>query len=198
MGALIDTLHEYTRADADVAFTPVDMRQVVENTLANLKHTIQERGVRITHGELPIIKGNATLLTQLLQNLIGNSIKYCEAVSPTVHVTATLEGDAWLFAVKDNGIGIPEEYYQRVFEPFKRLHGLGKYDGTGLGLATCKKIVERHRGLIWCESGEDQGTTFFFTLPRAEAAAAAPRRQPGPTSTRSATASARAVATHTP
>ncbi len=164
-GALIDTLYEYTRVDAEVIFDAVDMRKVMESTAFNLKRVIQERGARVTHGELPFITGNAPQLVQLLQNLIGNGIKYCEATIPTVHVAASSDGDnIWRFAVKDNGIGIPSESYQRVFEPFKRLHGEGKYQGTGLGLATCKKIVERHAGCIWCESGEGEGTTFFFTL----------------------------------
>ena len=190
MGALIDTLHAYTRADAEVTFTPVEMRQVMESTLANLKHTIEDRGVRVKHGELPVVNGNSPLLTQLLQNLIGNGIKYCKAVSPTIHVAARRDrGNAWLFAVKDNGIGIPEEHYQRVFEPFKRLHGVGQYDGTGLGLATCKRIVGRHGGLIWCKSRENQGTTFFFTLQGADGITEAPAGQPSRTSMRSATAS---------
>jgi signal transduction histidine kinase len=88
------------------------------------------------------------------------------AVPPTVQVTASSEGDrSWLFAVKDNGIGITEEHYRQIFKPFERLHARGKYDGIGLGLATCKKIVERPGGVIWCESKEGQGTTFFFKLP---------------------------------
>lgn len=136
------------------------------DTLSNLEHMIEERGARVTHSEMPAIVGNAPQLTQLLQNLIGNGIKYCESAPPTVHVAAAPDRDsAWLFAVTDNGIGIPEESYRQVFEPFKRLHPTGKYEGTGLGLATCKKIVERHGGAIWCESTKGKGTTFFFTLP---------------------------------
>jgi signal transduction histidine kinase len=166
LGVLIDTLHEYTRADAQVAFEPVDMRQVADDASANLERTIHERGARVTRGELPVVLGNAPQLTQLLQNLIGNAIKYCEAAVPAVHVTAARDGEnAWLFAVRDNGIGIAEEHYARIFEPFTRLHDAGKYQGTGLGLATCRKIVERHRGVIRCESNIGRGTTFFFTLP---------------------------------
>jgi signal transduction histidine kinase len=168
-GALIDTLHEYTRADAQVAFEPVEMQEALDITLSNLNHAIRERGARVTQGELPAVLGNLPQLTQLLQNLISNSIKYCEAGPPTLHVVATRDrGDTWLFAVKDNGIGIAEKDYRRIFEPFKRLHGIGEYEGTGLGLATCKKIVERHGGTIWCESSGGDGTTFFFTLPGAD------------------------------
>jgi signal transduction histidine kinase len=164
MNSLIDTLHQYTTAEAQVAFEPLEMRQVIIDTLGNLEHVIKERGARVTYGELPAVSGTPQL-TQLMQNLIGNSIKYCEAETPLVHISAKLQGDnVWLFLVEDNGIGIPEKYAQQVFEPFHRLHGVGKYEGTGLGLATCRKIVERHGGTISCASKEGQGTTFRFTL----------------------------------
>jgi signal transduction histidine kinase len=102
---------------------------------------------------------------QLLQNLISNGIKYCETVPPTISITATPSDDnSWLFAVSDNGIGIPQKHHERIFEPFKRLHGTTKYQGSGLGLATCKKIVERHGGAIRCQSGSGEGSIFFFTL----------------------------------
>jgi light-regulated signal transduction histidine kinase (bacteriophytochrome) len=165
MGTLIDTLYEYTRADARVTFEPVEIRRVMEVTLFNLAHTIRERRAQVTHGELPAVIGNFAQLVQLLQNLIGNGIKYSEAACPAVSVTGSPDRDgAWLIAVKDNGIGIPQEHYQDIFEPFKRLHGRGKFEGTGLGLATCKKIVERHGGAIRCVSREGEGTTFYFTL----------------------------------
>ena len=165
-GALVDTLYEYTRADAKVAFETVEMRQVMESALFNLKHLIEERNASITYGKLPLVTGNAPQLVQLLQNLISNAIKYCDAVLPTVHVTASPDGEStWLFAVRDNGIGIPEEQYKRVFEPFTRLHGAGEYEGTGLGLAICKKLVERHGGVVRCRSTRvGEGTTFLFTL----------------------------------
>ena len=142
------------------------MDQVMEGTLSNLHQVILLRGARVTHGRLPVVFGNASQLAQLMQNLVGNGIKYCEAAIPTVHVEANPEEDGvWVFTVKDNGIGISENYYQQVFQPFKRLHDKSKYEGTGLGLATCKKIVDHHGGRIWCESPDDQGTTFFFELP---------------------------------
>jgi signal transduction histidine kinase len=165
MGALIDTLQQYTRAEQHVLFQPLEMRQVMLDTLSNLDGLIQERGALVTFGNLPAVSGNAPQLTQLLQNLVGNGIKYCSAAIPAVQVAATLkEGNVWLFTVQDNGIGVPEKYYQQVFEPFQRLPGAARYEGTGLGLATCKKIVERHGGRIWCESKEGRGTAFFFTL----------------------------------
>jgi signal transduction histidine kinase len=167
-GALIDALYQYTRADRHVAFERVDMRQAMENTLINLKHAIQNRDARVTYGALPVVIGNAPQLAQLLQNLIGNSIKFCEAATPTVHVTASQNPEnVWQIAVKDNGIGIPEKNYREIFEPFKRLHGVATYEGSGLGLATCKKIVERHGGAIRCESG-NEGSSFFFALQGAD------------------------------
>jgi signal transduction histidine kinase len=111
-GALIDTLHEYTQTDAHVTFEPVDMREAMEVTLSNLQHVIEVRGACVTHGELPVVFGNFPQLTQLLQNLIGNAIKYCKAATPAVHLSASPNRDGtWLFAVKDNGIGIAPEYY---------------------------------------------------------------------------------------
>jgi signal transduction histidine kinase len=161
---LIDTLHEYTRVDAQVPFGPVDMAKVMENALSNLRREILSSGARVTCGELPAVTGNTALLMQLMQNLIGNSIKYSEG-TPAIHFNAVPDRDGfWLFAVKDSGIGIPEKYVQHVFEPFKRFHDIRKYEGSGLGLATCKKIVERHHGTIRCESAPGAGTTFLFSL----------------------------------
>jgi signal transduction histidine kinase len=164
MNSLIDALQQYTRSEQRVVFAPLEMSQVMIDTLGNLEQVVQKRGARVTYGELPAVSGTPQL-AQLMQNLIGNSIKYCEAETPLVHISAKLQEDnVWLFSVQDNGIGIPEEYAQQVFEPFQRLHGKGKYEGTGLGLATCKKIVERHGGTISCASKPGQGTTFCFTL----------------------------------
>lgn len=168
MGAMIDTLREYTKAEAQVEFQSVEMQQVMKDTLSNLEHLIQERGARVTYEALPVVTGNVYQLIQLLQNLIGNGIKYCKAGIPSVHVTASQqEGKMWFLSIKDNGIGIPEQYYKAVFEPFRRLYSASEYEGTGPGLATCKKIIGRHGGTIWCESREGQGTTFLFTLPGA-------------------------------
>jgi signal transduction histidine kinase len=166
MDTLIDTLRLYTRADEIVAFKSVEMRQVMNDTLLNLENLIGLRGARVTYGELPAVLGNAPQLTQLLQNLIANGLKYCEAAVPIIHVTAEpQDGDAWLFTVKDNGTGIAAEYYECAFDAFRRLPGSANHEGTGLGLAICKKIVERHGGVIRCASEPGQGTSFFFTLP---------------------------------
>ncbi|GLH81261.1 hypothetical protein SSBR45G_61700 [Bradyrhizobium sp. SSBR45G] len=166
MVALVETLHEYTKSDAHVVFETVDMNLVVGDTLANLAQMISNRGAKVTHDDLPIVFGHAPLLTQLLQNLIGNGIKYCQAATPALHISAVLEKtDYWRIGVRDNGIGIAPEFHQQIFEPFKRLHGRDEFEGTGLGLATCRKIVDRHNGKIWCESNPDRGSTFNFTLP---------------------------------
>lgn len=164
-GELIDTLYAYTRADGAVTFEPVDMRKVMEDTLSNLQRVILERKARVTHGELPVVTGNVPQLVQLLQNLISNGIKFCEASPPAISIVASLEREnIWKISVADNGIGISEQDCRAVFEPFKRLHNAANYPGSGLGLATCKKIVERHGGDIWCESNVGEGTKFFFTL----------------------------------
>jgi signal transduction histidine kinase len=166
MVALVDTLHEYTKSEAHVEFEPVILNHVVEDALSNLDQTISKLEARVTRDELPLVFGHAPLLTQLLQNLIGNGIKYCDVDTPMVHVSASPEGSGfWRISVRDNGIGIDPEFHELIFEPFKRLHGRGKFEGTGLGLATCKKIVNRHRGSIWCESNPGGGTTFNFSLP---------------------------------
>lgn len=166
--ALIDTLYMYTTSQADVVLKLLPMSEVMVGALSNLEQIIRDRGAQVTYDELPTVSGSPQLV-QLMQNLIGNGIKYCDAEVPLVHVSDIRLGpDLWQFMVKDNGIGIPEQSYKQVFEPFQRLHGNDKYDGTGLGLATCKKIVERHGGTISCESKIGQGTTFCFTLHGAE------------------------------
>jgi len=165
MGAFIATLTEYTSVDGVVEFSSVSMQRVLDDVLAMLEVKIRERNATVTHDVLPEVTGNSVLLTQLLQNLLYNALKYCE-MSPRIHVGATRSEDGgWLFSIKDNGIGIAEENLQQVFRPFKRLHRNDSYGGMGLGLATCKRIVEqRHHGRLWCESAPGDGTTFFFTI----------------------------------
>lgn len=165
MDALINALYEYTKADADVGFELVDMRAVLAEARSNLQDVIERRQARVEHGPLPTVLGNLPQLSELMQNLIGNGLKYCEMPAPLIEIQARPEPDnVWRFAVRDNGIGIAEKHRQRIFEPFERLHGTGKYEGSGLGLAICKKIVERHGGAIWCEGNDGAGSTFVFTL----------------------------------
>jgi signal transduction histidine kinase len=170
MQAIIETLRQYTQLDAKVEFGPVSMRAVIDSVVENLERTIRERGADIVYGDLPTVRGNVPQLTQLMQNLIGNGIKYCEAATPVIRILAREQpGGSWQFEVRDNGIGIPARDCDRVFEPFKRLHSASRYEGTGLGLAICRKIIERHEGSIWCRSAEGEGTSFFFTLTDAAA-----------------------------
>ena len=165
---LIETLHRYTTADAEIIFERVDMNGVFEAALDNLQDLIQEGGAKVTAANLPTVLGNAPQLIQLLQNLVGNGIKFCDDPVPVLRVAASEKEDGgWLFSVTDNGIGIPDSHSKRIFEPFVRLTGRRKRKGSGLGLATCKKIVDRHLGSIWCQSKPGLGTTFFFTLSAA-------------------------------
>jgi signal transduction histidine kinase len=173
MHQLIDTLHQYTTADAKAIFGPVDMNQAFHEARENLQKLIQQTGAIVTADALPAIVGNVPQLIQLLQNLIGNGIKYCDGPVPRIHLAAIRrDEDMWLLSVIDNGIGIPEAQRKRIFEPFVRVSASSKRDGTGLGLATCRKIIERHQGKIWCESiagsEPDSGTAFCFTLPAAQ------------------------------
>lgn len=168
MWLLIDTLSKYNKvSQEDVVFESVSMDDVLYHALFDLNGTIEKRGAHVSHDPLPEVTGNAPQLAQLLQNLIGNGIKYCREGIPKVHVAAESVNGSHHISVRDNGIGIPEDSLGSVFEPFKRLHGSDEYPGTGLGLATCKKIVERHKGKIWCESEDGRGSTFTFTLPAA-------------------------------
>lgn len=162
---LIDTLAAYALSEGDVDFEPVSMDEVVEAAIANLAETIAEREAQVNHEPLPTVTGHAPQLVQLLQNLIGNGIKYCDADTPEVTVSAHRDDQGgWLFQVQDNGIGIPEDRLDYVFQPFKRLWSQDSYEGTGLGLAICQKIIERHHGRIWCCSEKGEGSRFLFTL----------------------------------
>jgi signal transduction histidine kinase len=173
MYRLIDTLRQYTQADTKVVFTSVDMNGVLDGTLANLDILIRESRAVVTADALPNVKGNAGQLGQLLQNLIENGIKYCDEPTACIQIAAAkTEDNNWRFSVIDNGIGIAEMNLMKIFEPLKRMNGSEKFEGTGLGLATCKRIVERHGGRIWCESTRATGTTFNFTLDAASAAQA--------------------------
>jgi signal transduction histidine kinase len=148
----------------------IDAASLCETAIDQLRQSIQEKNAVVTVDPLPTVLGYGTQLTQLFQNLIGNALKYCQRDRPEVHVSATPAGDHWVFSVRDNGIGIEPQYFERIFQMFKRLHPREQYAGTGLGLALCQKIVARHRGRIWVESQPGLGSNFQFTLPRTESA----------------------------
>lgn len=166
MQALINDLLTYSRVGRrGEELAPVDAEAMLDRVLASLRVAIEESGATVTHDPLPTVVVDATQFGQLLQNLVGNGIKFRGEDPPRVHVSAEREDDAWLFSVRDNGIGIAPEYRERVFVLFQRLHGRDEYAGTGIGLAVCKKIVERHGGTLWVESAPGGGSTFRFTIP---------------------------------
>lgn len=165
MQSLIHDLLDYSRvATRKVELRKTDSGAALKQALNALTGAVEEAGATITNDPLPIVESNDTQLTQLFQNLIGNAIKYRSDSPPVIHVSAKWVGE-WEFSVRDNGIGIAPEYFERVFAIFQRLHTRAEYPGTGIGLAICKKIIERHGGRIWLESEPGAGTTFFFTIP---------------------------------
>jgi signal transduction histidine kinase/DNA-binding response OmpR family regulator len=166
MQALIDDLLEYSRVGrSQKPFLLTDCNLVFEDACANLQLAIRKKEAIVTSSNLPKVMADSSQLVQLLQNLIDNAIKYCGINQPIVRVEVSLQGDNWLFSVNDNGIGIAEQYQQRIFKIFQRLHTQKQYSGTGIGLAICQKIVDRHGGQIWLESEPDRGSTFYFSLP---------------------------------
>jgi signal transduction histidine kinase len=166
MKALVVALLSYSRVSRDeqTPFTAVNMQDVVGDALENLHGSIEASGAEVTYAELPIVYGDRSQMVQLLQNLIGNAILYRADRPPHISIETTRREDYWEFAVRDNGIGIAPEHHDLVFEIFKRLHGRHEYPGTGIGLAVCRKIVERHGGRIWVESDVDAGSAFRFTI----------------------------------
>lgn len=167
MQKLIEGLLAYSRVSRHGAkLGAVDANKVFSQAVSNLSASIRECSAAVTRDELPTVLGDETQLIQLFQNLIGNAVKYRKPETlPQVHISAQREGNYHVFSVSDNGIGIQPEYYDRIFQIFQRLHTQGEYAGAGIGLAVCKRIVERHQGRIWIKSDPGQGSTFFFTVP---------------------------------
>jgi signal transduction histidine kinase len=165
MRTLVDDLLAYARVSTrSTPLVPTDCTVVLTRTLDNLKVGLEESGAVVTHDPLPTVLADATQLLCVFQNLLSNALKFRTAAPPTVHISAERQEGAWLFAVRDNGMGIEPQYAERIFVLFQRLHTRRVYPGTGMGLALCKKIVERHGGRIWVESALGQGATFFFTI----------------------------------
>ncbi len=165
MQELIDDLLMFSRVGTrGKELQPIAIQGPLNTALLNLKPVISETGTEINWETLPEVMGDPIQLTQLFQNLISNAIKFNHGQGVKIHIKVTTENDFWLFAVKDNGIGINKEHFERIFIIFQRLHGRSEYPGSGIGLAICKKIIERHGGRIWVESEEGHGATFYFTL----------------------------------
>lgn len=169
MKDLINDLLAYSRAGTrSNALEPVNVGLVVERVLASLQPAIEESGATVTADAMPVVTGDEGQLGQVFQNLIANALKFRHPeLAPTVHIGAEKREGEWLFSVRDNGIGISPEFADRIFVIFQRLHSRAEYPGTGIGLAICKRLVERHGGRIWLESEEGKGTTFYFTIPEA-------------------------------
>jgi PAS domain S-box-containing protein len=168
MQRLIQDLFAYSRVGRSADTTSVvDSNDLLQQVVDDLDAAVAESGAEISWDRLPVVKVDARQMRQLLQNLIGNALKFRGEGAPRVNVSAERQGDAWVYAVRDNGIGIEPEYFDRIFVIFQRLHGRGAYEGTGLGLALCKKIVEGHGGRIWVESEVGKGSAFYFRLPAA-------------------------------
>jgi two-component system, sensor histidine kinase and response regulator len=170
MQALINDMLAYSRvATKGRALAPVESAAIMKVVREHLRLAIEEAGAEIEQGELPRVHGDAAQLVQLLQNLVSNAIKFRGASPPRIRIDCTSDADGWCFSVRDNGIGIAPEHSERIFGMFERLHARSAYPGTGIGLALCKRIVERHGGRLWVEPAEGGGSVFRFTLPRAAA-----------------------------
>jgi len=169
MQRLIQDLLAYSRVGTETKeLGSVKVDSVLQRALFNLQAAVEESHAQVTFDALPNVIGDELQLEQLFQNLVGNALKFHGEKPPSVHVSVQREGADWRFSVSDNGIGLAPQFKDRIFVIFQRLHGKGRYSGTGIGLAICKKIVERHGGRIWVESTPGQGATFLFTLPAAK------------------------------
>jgi light-regulated signal transduction histidine kinase (bacteriophytochrome) len=173
MEALIQDLLSFSRTiqpEDDPRVGTADLTAALTEAMSVLEDRIEEAGAVIDHALLPSVRGDTAQIALVFQNLIGNAIKYrAIGTRPEVKITAARDGTCWTIAVTDNGIGFHSKYSERIFGLFKRLH-TDEYPGTGLGLAICRRIIERHGGRIWAESSPGQGSTFYFSLPRAEGA----------------------------
>ena len=166
MQVLINDLLEFSRVATRAREPePTDSEFILNQVLSNLELFIKENKATVSHDPLPEVMADSTQLAQVFQNLIANGIKFHSEEAPKIHISAEKKAREWVFSVQDNGIGIDPQYSEKIFEVFKRLHKKEEYPGTGIGLAVCKKIVERHGGRIWVESELGKGSTFYFTLP---------------------------------
>jgi light-regulated signal transduction histidine kinase (bacteriophytochrome) len=167
MQKLINDLLEYSRIGKETkGFQTTDCEAVLAQVLLNLKLTIEESGAVITRQDLPSVMADGHELIQLFQNLISNALKFRGPEAPRIHIAVQAQDGQWVFSVQDRGIGFEPQYQERIFGVFQRLHSQSRYPGTGIGLAICQKIVERHGGRIWAESQPGKGATFYFSIPK--------------------------------
>ena len=167
MKQLIEDLLAYSRVGTrGREFKPVKLETVVARARISLRAALEESGGELTNDPLPEVQGDDLQLFQLLQNLAGNALKFRGEAPPRVHVSSAKKEHEYEISVQDNGIGIDPHYFERIFMVFQRLHDKGQFPGTGIGLAICKKVVDRHGGRIWVESAPGQGSCFKFTLPK--------------------------------
>jgi PAS domain S-box-containing protein len=163
---LIKDLLEYSQIETKAKnIKPTDFSFIVEEAMSNMKTAIDESNAVVTYNKMPTIMSDPQQMISLFQNLIDNAINFRSNKAPRVRISAERKGDEWVFAIRDNGIGIDPKDFEKIFVMFQRLHGSTDYPGTGIGLSICKKIVERHGGRIWLESETAKGSTFYFTIP---------------------------------
>jgi light-regulated signal transduction histidine kinase (bacteriophytochrome) len=165
MQKLIQDLLTYSRVSTrGNEPAPTDMNVVLGEALANLHMAIDESGTLVTNDDLPVVMADRSQLVQVFQNLIGNAIKFRSEDPPRIHVSAEKKEEEWIFSIRDNGMGIEPQYFERIFILFQRLHAGEKYRGTGIGLALCKRVIQRMGGRVWVESEPGKGSVFYFTL----------------------------------
>ncbi|MBI5664840.1 MAG: GHKL domain-containing protein [Nitrospirae bacterium] len=166
MQLLLNDLLAYSRVGTrNEPYKLIDLKSAFDKALINLKVETDGTRAEITHETFPVIYADEVQMVQVFQNLLSNAMKFCKTDTPLINVSSEMKDDEWVVRVKDNGIGIDPKYFDRIFQIFKRLHSREEYQGTGIGLAICKKIIDRHKGRIWVESGYGKGATFCFTIP---------------------------------
>jgi len=161
-----DLLFDAEMDGASLNFKHLSLEEIITNIMTVLYKEIEEKKIVVSYDKLPVIYGDEVLLNQLIQNLISNSIKYNKTKNPVIHIRARELKNAWIVSLEDNGIGIEPQYFKTIFEPFERLHNKAEYEGSGLGLSQCKKIIESHKGKIWVRSELTKGATFYFMIPK--------------------------------